>query len=115
MGRPVAVQGIARDVTERRRFEARLLQSQKMEAIGRLAGGVAHDFNNLLNVIIGYSQWILDDLPQDSPLVERATEILLAANRAAALTSQLLVFSRNQVIQPSIVELNRMALELDPT
>jgi two-component system cell cycle sensor histidine kinase/response regulator CckA len=113
MGKPVAVQGIARDVSERRRLEAHLLQSQKMEAIGRLAGGVAHDFNNMLTVITGYSQWMLDELPSDSPMCESASEILLAANRAAGLTNQLLVFSRNQVIQPIIVDLNSLVAEMD--
>jgi two-component system, cell cycle sensor histidine kinase and response regulator CckA len=113
MGKPVAVQGIARDVAVRRRFESHLLQSHKMEAIGRLAGGVAHDFNNLLTVITGYSQWMLDDLPPDSPLCESASEILMAANRAASLTNQLLAFSRNQVIQPIIVDLNSLVAELD--
>jgi two-component system cell cycle sensor histidine kinase/response regulator CckA len=113
MGRPVAVQGIARDITERRQFESHLLQSQKMEAIGRLAGGVAHDFNNLLTVIAGYSQWMLDQIPQDAPLAENASEILFAANRAAALTNQLLAFSRNQVIQPIIVDLNSLVAQFD--
>jgi two-component system cell cycle sensor histidine kinase/response regulator CckA len=113
MGQPVAVQGIARDVTERRRLEQHLLQSQKMEAIGRLAGGVAHDFNNLLTVITGYSQWMLDELPSGSELCESASEILLAANRAAALTNQLLSFCRNQVIQPILVDLNTLVALLD--
>jgi two-component system cell cycle sensor histidine kinase/response regulator CckA len=114
MGKPVAVQGIGRDMTERRRFESRLLQSQKMEAIGRLAGGVAHDFNNMLTVITGYSQWMLDELGPDSELAESALEILLAANRAAALTNQLLAFSRNQVLQPIIVDLNTLVEEIEP-
>jgi two-component system cell cycle sensor histidine kinase/response regulator CckA len=112
-GKPVAVQGIARDVTERRRLAAQLLQSQKMEAIGRLAGGVAHDFNNMLTVITGYGQWMLDELPRDSPICESASEILLAANRAAALTNQLLAFSRNQVIQPVVVDLNSLVAQMD--
>ena len=113
MGQPVGAQGIGRDITERRRFETQALQSQKMEAIGRLAGGIAHDFNNLLTVIAGYSQWMLDDVPQDSPFMESASEILLAANRAALLTNQLLAFSRNQVIQPIILDLNSVVAQLD--
>ena len=113
MGKPVAVQGIARDLTERRRLESHLLQSHKMEAIGRLAGGIAHDFNNLLTVIAGYSQWMLDDLPPDSPVIESASEIVLAANRAAVLTNQLLAFTRNQVVQPIVVDLNHLVAELD--
>src|SRR5438094_2864324 len=99
-GKPVGVQGIARDITERRRFESRLLQAQKMEAIGRLAGGVAHDFNNLLTVITGYGQWLLEGLAPDSPLAENVSGILVAANRGSMLTNQLLAVSRNQVIQP---------------
>ena len=112
-GKPVAVQGIGRDITERRRLESHLRQSQKMEAIGRLAGGISHDFNNLLTVITGYSQWILDEIPRDSPLAENAAEILQASNRAAALTNQLLAFSRNQVIRPIIVDLNSLVVRLD--
>src|SRR5260370_13962361 len=84
-----------------------------MEERGRLAGGVAHDFNNMLTVITGYSQWMLDELPRDSPMCESASEILLAANRAASLTNQLLVFSRNQVIQPIIVDLNNLVAQMD--
>jgi CheY-like chemotaxis protein len=84
-----------------------------MEAIGRLAGGVAHDFNNMLTVITGYGQWMLDELPRDSPICESASEILLAANRAAALTNQLLAFSRNQVIQPVVVDLNSLVAQMD--
>jgi two-component system cell cycle sensor histidine kinase/response regulator CckA len=113
MGKPVAVQGIVRDITERRRLESHLAQSHKMEALGRLAGGVAHDFNNLLTVITGYSHWMLDDLPADSPLTESASEILLAANRAAVLTNQLLAFTRSQVVQPIVVDLNHLVTQLD--
>jgi PAS domain S-box-containing protein len=112
-GRPVGVQGIARNVTERRELEHQLRQAQKMDAIGRLAGGVAHDFNNLLTVITGYTQWIIDELEPDSPLRESASETLLAANRAAGLTSQLLAFSRHEVIQPAEVDLNEVVANLD--
>jgi two-component system cell cycle sensor histidine kinase/response regulator CckA len=114
MGKPVAVQGIARDIGERRRLESRLLQSHKMEAVGRLAGGVAHDFNNMLTVITGYSQWMLDDLEPGAALTESVSEILLAANRAAVLTNQLLAFSRSREIQPVVVDLNKLVAELNP-
>jgi PAS domain S-box-containing protein len=112
-GRPAGVQSIARDIRERQRLEFQLLQAQKMEAIGRLAGGVAHDFNNLLTVITGYTQWILDELPPDHRLRQAATETLLAADRASALTNQLLAFSRSQVYQPEPVDLNMIVARLD--
>jgi len=85
-----------------------------MEAVGRLAGGIAHDFNNMLTVITGYGEWMLEQIPAGSPLVENASEILLAANRASALTSQLLSFSRKQIIQPVILDLNALVSRLDP-
>jgi len=85
-----------RDLTERRRLEAQLLQSQKMDAIGNLAGGVAHDFNNLLTIITSYAELALDAVPRDSPLETKIQEILLAARRAAELTRQLLAFSRKR-------------------
>jgi signal transduction histidine kinase len=83
-----------RDLTERLRLEAQLLQAQKMDAIGRLAGGVAHDFNNLLTIITSYSELALDSVPHNSPLESKTQEILQAARRAAELTRQLLAFSR---------------------
>ncbi len=85
-----------RDLTERVRLEAELRQAQKMDAIGQLAGGVAHDFNNLLTIITSYSELALDAVPAESPLEVKLQEILLAARRAAELTSQLLAFSRKQ-------------------
>jgi PAS domain S-box-containing protein len=112
-GNPIAVQGIARDITERRRLEEQLLQSQKMEAVGRLAGGVAHDFNNLLTVIGAYSQMIGDSLPDDERLRSYAQEILWAAERAGTLTNRLLAFSRRQVVQPRLVDLNSLIVTLD--
>jgi PAS domain S-box-containing protein len=95
-----------RDVSERQRLEEQLRQAAKMEAVGRLAGGVAHDFNNLLVAITGYSDMLLCDLPPESPCRLDAQEIRQAADRAAALTRQLLAFSRRQVLKPERVELN---------
>ncbi|HZQ96448.1 MAG TPA: PAS domain S-box protein [Candidatus Sulfotelmatobacter sp.] len=95
-----------RDLTERLRLEAQLLQSQKMDAIGRLAGGVAHDFNNLLTIITSYSELALDAVAEDSPLASKIQEVLLAAKRAAELTRQLLAFSRKQPQALRIVDLN---------
>src|SRR6201993_4586462 len=95
-----------RDLTERLRLEAQLLQAQKMDAIGRLAGGVAHDFNNLLTIITSYSELAMDAVPQGSALQTKLHEILQAARRAAELTRQLLAFSRKQPQALRVVELN---------
>jgi two-component system cell cycle sensor histidine kinase/response regulator CckA len=97
-----------RDLTDRLRLEAQLLQSQKMDAIGRLAGGVAHDFNNLLTIITSYSELSLDAVVPGSPLEKKIQEILGAARRAAQLTRQLLAFSRKQVQAPRVVDLNKV-------
>jgi len=103
---------VAHDVTERKRLEAQLLQSQKLEAIGQLAAGVAHDFNNLLNVITGYSHLLLRALPADGTEAGRVEQISRAADRGAALTRQLLAFSRRQVLEPRIVDLNAVLTEV---
>src|SRR5581483_1957762 len=100
-------------ITERRQLEEQLRQSQKMEAIGRLAGGVAHDFNNLLTIISGYGRMVLDDLGTRHKLRPRVEEVLNAADRAAILTSQLLAFSRRQVVQPKIIALNHVISNLE--
>jgi PAS domain S-box-containing protein len=105
-GHPVTVHGILRDTTERRRLEEQLRQAQKMEAIGRLAGGVAHDFNNLLTVINGYSDILIKDLAEDDPQRPAIEEIRSAGERAAALTKQLLTFGRRQITRPRPLDLN---------
>jgi two-component system, cell cycle sensor histidine kinase and response regulator CckA len=96
----------SRDLTERMRLEAQLSQAQKMDAIGRLAGGVSHDFNNLLTIIISYSELALDSVERGSPLDNKLQEILSAARRAAQLTRQLLAFSRKQAQALRVLELN---------
>jgi len=94
------------DITTQRQLEAQLAQAQKMEAIGRLAGGVAHDFNNLLTVILSYSELLLEELPKDSSNRDDIGQIRKAAQGASELTRQLLAFSRQQVLEPKIVDLN---------
>jgi PAS domain S-box-containing protein len=103
-----AIQGSMIDVTERNRLEAQLLQSQKMEAVGRLAGGVAHDFNNLLTTMMGYSDLLFEMLKSDSSMQEYVMGILNAAKRAANLTQQLLALSRRHPVQLKLLNLNEV-------
>jgi PAS domain S-box-containing protein len=111
-GKVIGLIGIARDITEMKRLEEQFRQAQKMEAVGRLAGGVAHDFNNLLTVINGYSGLVFNRLSADDPSRKLIAEIQKAGERAANLTHQLLAFSRKQVLQPQVVSLNTLLSEL---
>lgn len=105
-------EGIAENVSERRALETQLRQAQKMEAVGRLAGGVAHDFNNLLMVIKGHSELLLERTSPEHPDFRKVDQIKKAADRAAGLTRQLLAFSRMQVMQPRVMDLNATVLEM---
>ena len=110
--RPVRIIGSAQDVTERRFLELRLREAQKLEAIGRLAGGVAHDFNNLLTVILGFSETLLEGLPAGDERRASAEQIRAAGRRAAGLTQQLLAFGRQQVFRMQVFDLNAVLTEM---
>jgi PAS domain S-box-containing protein len=112
-GKPLLYVGQVQDVTERKRAEEHLRQSQKMEAIGQLAAGVAHDFNNLLTVITGYGELLLNRLPTGDPTRALIGEMAGAGDRAAALTRKLLAFSRKAVVEPRVLDLQAVVAELD--
>ena len=112
-GELVEIRGYVVDDTERKKVEQQLRESQRLEAIGRLAGGVAHDFNNLMTIILGYSQLMLRRTPKADPNYNEALEIRKAGERAAALTGQLLAFSRRQILQPRVFNLNETIADLD--
>jgi PAS domain S-box-containing protein len=112
-GKPLRMSGTHTDITprklaeaEREKLQAQLGQSQKMESVGRLAGGVAHDFNNMLNVIMGYAELAMDNMAPDNPIHSALQEILNAARRSADITRQLLAFARKQTIAPKVLDLN---------
>jgi two-component system cell cycle sensor histidine kinase/response regulator CckA len=112
-GQIIGISSIARDITESRQLEERLRQSQRLEAVGKLAGGIAHDFNNLLTVIGGHSQLVLMKLHHEDPVWENIEEIKKASDRAATLTRQLLAFSRKQVLQPKVLALNSLIIDVE--
>jgi PAS domain S-box-containing protein len=110
-GRISGVVLVFHDITAQRRFEEQLRQALKMEAVGRLAGGVAHDFNNLLTIINSYSELLREALDSEDPRQEHVTAILRAGERAAGLTRRLLAFSRKQILRPVIVDLNQIVID----
>jgi PAS domain S-box-containing protein len=112
-GKGLEIYGIYRDITGRKQLEEQLLQSQKIEAVGRLAGGIAHDFNNLLTAIRGHTSFLMEEIPTDAPWRSELGEIDRAAGRAASLTRQLLAFSRKQILNPRVVDLNALILGME--
>ncbi|HVN48108.1 MAG TPA: two-component regulator propeller domain-containing protein [Bacteroidota bacterium] len=106
-GTPFGMVFIIRDLTEKKKMQAQLLQSQKMEAIGRLAGGVAHDYNNMLGIILGYAVMLEKDIADNPLVLRRVQSIISAAERSANLTKQLLAFARQQIVAPVVVNINQ--------
>jgi PAS domain S-box-containing protein len=112
-GAPLCIAAVARDIREQKRLEEQFRQSQKMEAVGRLAGGVAHDFNNLLTVITGYTELLLGEQTTKGPSRDLLEQIRKASERATRMTGQLLAFSRKQVLQPEVLDLNAVVNDVD--
>jgi PAS domain S-box-containing protein len=112
-GKVIRLTGIASDITERKKYEARSFQSQKMETVGKLAGGIAHEFNSILTAIIGQCELLLSELPTGSQMAKSATEISQAAGRAATLTRQLLAYGRKQMLQPETLDLNKVISSME--
>ena len=111
-GRGLLMQGVMYEITERKRLEDQLRHSQKLEAVGQLAGGVAHDFNNLLMLIQAHNEHLRDQLAADDPARKDALQIENAVTRAASLTAQLLTFSRKNVLRPKILDLNAVLADV---
>jgi two-component system cell cycle sensor histidine kinase/response regulator CckA len=112
-GRPLRMVGVSLDVTDRKLLEAQFRQAQKMEAIGMLAGGIAHDFNNMLTAILGYSELLTEQIGPDKPMGQDLREIMAAAQRAAALTQQLLAFSRQQLLALAPLDLTTVVRDVE--
>jgi nitrogen-specific signal transduction histidine kinase len=112
-GKPIGVEAIARDMSQRKHLEEQLRQAQKMEAVGQLAGGVAHDFNNMMCGVIGYSELVLARLEEDHPVRPQVVQIRRAGERAGEMTKQLLAFSRKQVLRPRVLDLNAIIAETE--
>jgi two-component system, cell cycle sensor histidine kinase and response regulator CckA len=112
-GSIIGVMGIGRDITERKKFAANSFRSQKLETVGKLAGGIAHEFNSILTAIIGQCEMMMGELPPGSASAKGAVEISQAANRAARLTRQLLAYGRKQLLQPEILDLNRVVTDME--
>jgi PAS domain S-box-containing protein len=112
-GNPIGFRGIIRDVTERKRLETQLILSQRLDAVGRFAGGVAHDFNNLMTIVIGNAELMLMGLAKNDPLRKDVKEIRKAGDRAASLTRQILAFSRKQALSPRVLDLNTVLTEMN--
>ncbi len=113
VGQPCEIVGSTSDITENKQLEEQFRQAQKMDAIGRLAGGVAHDFNNLLTIICGYGDLVQEQLGDEHPMSELVTEITRAGERAAGLTRQLLTFSRKQVLAPVVLDFNALLANME--
>ena len=113
-GKVVAYLGILRDITARRELNKQFIQAQKMEVVGHLVGGVTHDFNNMLGIILGYTEMLMDGMVPGSPQHEEAEAVFHTAERAAALTNQLLIFSRKQTPRPQVVDLSELIVKIDP-
>ena len=113
-GKITGLMGVLADISEQVMLEEQLRQAQKMEAVGQLAGGIAHDFNNLLTAITGYAELVAADAVEGTPTARRITHILQSASRAESLTRQLLAYSRQQVLQPKVLDVNDVVLDVEP-
>jgi PAS domain S-box-containing protein len=112
-GELISILGVVRDITERRKLDERLIQSRRLETVGRLAGGIAHEFNSILTAIIGQSEFLLTELPAGSPGAARVVAIRSSAGRAATLTAQLLAYGRKQILEPVTFDLNRTVASME--